>query len=324
MKITQQNGCHRSAEDRQSIETDCTVYHMPNATGEALVRRYQVFPGITLMYHDVHAQSCITFDEASDSIFEIRHCREGRMEGSTAGEFYYMGPGDLAIGRPESGTNSRYFPLRHYHGITITVNVEQAPCCLSCFLDDVNVEPRQLMKKFCSTATTFVARSQPSVEHIFSELYSVPEQIRKGYFKVKVLELLLFLSCLDVSTDELAQRCYSNSQKLLAKNVCQYLAEHMDSRITLEQLSDRFHVSGTQIKTSVKSVYGTSLYSYIRIQKMESAAKLLRDTDLTILEIAGRYGYENASKFAGAFKAIMGTTPKEYRNTPIETETMFA
>lgn len=52
------------------------------------------------------------------------------------------------------------------------------------------------MEKFCANGGYFAARSSASVEHIFSELYSVPEEIRKGYFKVKVLELLLFLSAL--------------------------------------------------------------------------------------------------------------------------------
>ncbi len=305
-----------AADMFQKEDPDCEVYRFTNTDGEVLIRRYLVFPGITLQYHDVHARNCITDMEPNDDVFEIRHCREGRMEGGSADVFYYMEPGDLAICRPESGRHCRYYPLSHYHGITITVNVKQAPRCLSCILDDVNVQPGLLMQKFCSVPKAFVAHSQPSIEHIFSELYSVPAQIRKGYFKVKVLELLLFLSCMDPHTDELSRRSYSNNQRLLAMQISRYLTEHMDSRITLDQMADHFHVSATQIKSSVKSVYGTSVYSFIRTQKMESAAKMLRDTDLSVSEIAGRYGYDNASKFAGAFKTVIGTTPTEYRNTP--------
>lgn len=301
-------------------DPDCEVHRLLNTDGEVLIRCYQVFPGITLEYHDIHARSSIIDTEPKDAIFEIRHCREGRMEGSSSDVFYYMEPGDLAICRPETECHCRYYPLSHYHGITITVDVKQAPHCLSCFLDDVNVQPELLMQKFCTVPAAFVARSQPSVEHIFSELYSVPAQIRKGYFKVKVLELFLFLACIDPHTDELARRSYSNNQRLLAVQISRYLTEHMDSRITLDQLADRFLVSATQIKSSVKSVYGTSVYNYIRMQKMQSAAKMLRDTELSVSEIAGRFGYDNASKFAGAFKTVMGTTPKEYRNAPIETD----
>lgn len=308
----------RETADMQSGEEGCTLLRIPGTDGEAVVRCFRVFPGITLQYHDVHAKSCIVCPETDSGVFEIRHCREGRMEGSDAERFYYMEPGDLAVCRPETGLHCRYYPLGHYHGVTIAVNVGQAPRCLSCFLDDVNVRPQLLMQKFCSSHDAFVARSQPAVEHIFSELYAVPAEIRKGYFKVKVLELLLFLSCIDAGTGELSRRSCSNSQRELARQVCRYLTARMDSRITVEQLASRFHVSATQIKAGVKSVYGASLYSYIRMQKMESAAKLLRETDLSVSEIAGRYGYDNASKFAGAFKAVMGMAPKDYRNAPAD------
>lgn len=58
------------------------------------------------------------------------------------------------------------------------------------------MRPGLLAEKFCCNGGGFAARSSPRAEHVFSELYSVPEEIRKGYFKVKILELLLFLSTL--------------------------------------------------------------------------------------------------------------------------------
>lgn len=47
---------------------------------------------------------------------------------------------------------------------------------------------------------------------------------------------------------------------------------------------------------------------------MQVAALLLRQTECTVLEIAGKCGYDNGSKFAGAFKNVIGMTPNEYRN----------
>lgn len=313
MENIQQEDLFGGAANIQSREDGCTIYRLTDSTGESLMQVYHVFPGIVLIYDNIHAQSCTLPSYVGKTFFEIRHCREGRMEGSLGDEFYYMEPGDLSVSRPANGPYSFDYPLRHYHGITVIIDVDKAPRCLSCFLDDVNVQPGLLMEKFCSGSSAFIARSKKSIEHIFSELYSVPEGIKKGYLKVKVLELLLFLTSVDVGTDELAQRCYSQGQRLLASSVCQYLAEHMDFRVTLEQLTEIFHVSGTQIKNSVRAVYGTSLYSLVRNQKMESAAKMLRETDMTILEVAGRHGYDNPSKFAGAFRNVMGVSPKEYR-----------
>lgn len=228
-------------------------------------------------------------------------------------KFLYLGPGDMSISCKEDAGHDSFFPTGHYHGITVMIDVEKAPECLSCFLDDVNVSPAALVRKFCGDNGFFVARSAECFEHIFSELYSVRDDIKKGYFKVKVLELLLFLSAMDeTETEESSRRCTA-SQVLLAKKVCAYIATKLGERLTIEELAEKFHVSPTQLKTCYKRVYGVSVYSYIRTQKMLAAERLLKTTDETVLAIANRFGYDNGSKFAKAFRDIIGVSPSEYR-----------
>lgn len=297
-----------------------TAIQIADENGRFVMTAHSVFPGIQLIYNDVHIQSVHLEKQipTSEYIFEISHCREGRLEYHANQEFCYLSPGDLSIARTNHISSSSYFPLGHYHGLTIRIDLEHTPQCLSCFLDDVTVQPRRIVEKFCGDRAGFVVRSNRSLEHIFSELYSVPAEIQKGYFKIKILELLLFLSVLNIDQDVYKKRICSKTQVTLAKEIGRYLTEHMDDRITLDQLSERFHASGTQIKTSFKGVYGVSVYSYIRTQKMQAAAWMLRRTDHTILEVAGRFGYDNASKFARAFKEVIGRSPNEYRNTAEE------
>ena len=294
-------------------EEDCTVYRRTDDDGEAVMIAYAVFPGIELVYHDIHAQSCRLRAMDVENIIEIHHCREGRYECEYGENFCYLTPGDLAVVRKRDASSSAFYPLSHYHGVSVILDLDHAPRCLSCFLKDVTVSPHSLAEKFCTDRSCFIARSDAGIGHIFSELYNVPESIRRGYFKVKVLELLLFLSALDTDRDELEERSCSRAHVLLAKEVGAYLTDHMTDRITLEQLCVRFHVSGTHIKNSFKSVYGVSVYTYIRTQKMQAAARMLIRTERTILEIAGQFGYDNGSKFAGAFRDVMGMSPGEYR-----------
>lgn len=294
-------------------DAGCKVYRHADETGDIVMTSYRVFPGITLTYNDVHMQACAAENSKRDTVFEINHCREGRIEYECRDAFCYLTPGDLSVGCKAGMGQGAYFPLRHYYGITIAVDVAVAPKCLSCFLDDVNVHPANLIQKFCAGGRNFIARSNSSIEHIFSELYFVPDAIKKGYFKVKILELFLFLSALDIAHNEAGAHSVSKTQVTLAKNVCKYLSEHMDSRITLEMLSEVFHVSGTSIKNSFRSVYGVSVYSYIRSQKMQKAAFQLKQTDMAVLEIAGQLGYDNGSKFAKAFRDCYGISPRDYR-----------
>ena len=48
--------------------------------------------------------------------------------------------------------------------------------------------------RLCAHNSCFVMRAADSIQHIFSELYHAPEDLRAGYFKLKVMELFLFLA----------------------------------------------------------------------------------------------------------------------------------
>lgn len=298
-----------------SRNPSCTIYRLTDAPEESRITAYTVFPGIQIVYRDIHSPNCLIRQKTTDVILEISHCREGRLEYEADDNCCYLMPGDIAILHRHGADYSTLFPLQHYHGISVIVDLSETPRCLSCFLADVTVSPHKLADKFCSDRPFFVARSGPGIEHIFSELYQVPEELKHGYFKVKVLELMLFLTALPMDTDETPLKSCPRPHVVLAKNVHHYLTEHISDRITLEQLSSAFHISGTTIKNSFRKVYGVSVYNFIRTKKMQMAAELLLHSDMTIMDIAGQFGYDNASKFSGAFKDVMGLPPGEYRST---------
>ncbi len=105
----------------------------------------------------------------------------------------------------------------------------------------------------------------------------------------------------------------SKSQADLAMQAREYLLEHMDRHITIKELSLLLHVSQTQLKNSFRRCFGDSLYKYVRSKKMEKAASRLEEGELSVMEIAGMYGYENCSKFAAAFRGEYGVSPSDYR-----------
>ena len=294
---------------------DCTVYCHSGENGDMTVTIYTVFPGIYLIYNDVHIPSCsIAIDHPVGNVVEIEHCREGRIECRDEDNFFYLSQGDISI-RKKAGTGRELeFPLSHYHGLAILLDLDQVPRCLTCLLDGVDIEPAHLVERFSLEDNHHVAlRQLPNIEHIFAELYTVPESIRKGYHKVKVLEVLLFLSSLEPERDELHQRRFSRKQVQLAKDVSAFLTNHLNERITIEELAKRFSTSPTMLKASFRGVYGVSVQTFQRQEKMRSAARLLRTTDMTVQEIAGMFGYANSSKFSSAFQSVMEMTPNEYR-----------
>ena len=90
--------------------------------------------------------------------------------------------------------------------------------------------------------------------------------------------------------------------------------DHMEQKFTIEALSKQYLMNPTTLKNLFKSVYGTSIAAHMREHRMEQAARLLRETDLSIAEIARQVGYDSQSRFSTVFKDYSGKLPKNYRN----------
>ncbi|WP_295197865.1 AraC family transcriptional regulator [Ruminococcus sp.] len=311
-KIDNPYGMIQTVEHGESF----SIYRSQDSTGDCEVTVYPVFSGIELVYYDVHMQSCDIDLAKGREMLIITHCQEGRIEFEYKnGEYLYLASGDLSIQKNTENIRHRYCPLSHYHGVSVAIDMNRVPRCFSCILDDVFVSPEELEMKFCSEKPYSIMRENISIEHIFSELYSVPENIRKGYHKVKVLELLLFLSGLEYKGESEERRYFSRSQVTAAKEAKKYLLAHLDEHITITELADMLGISSTSLKICFKGVYGDTINGYITNCKMQKAASLLKSTDKSVLEIAGIVGYNNGSKFAGAFRRVMNKSPNEYRKS---------
>jgi len=88
-----------------------------------------------------------------------------------------------------------------------------------------------------------------------------------------------------------------------------YLPEQLPS---IESAAD---MTGTSVRTLQRRLKGHAVtYSDLITElRYERAARLLRESDATALEIALEVGYEDPSHFSRAFKRIASVSPREYR-----------
>ena len=106
---------------------------------------------------------------------------------------------------------------------------------------------------------------------------------------------------------------YSAEQVETVRRIHDMLVENPGQRVTIEELSHQFLMNPTTLKEVFKAVYGDSLASHIRQHRMEHAAELLRDTDMSIGAVAAAVGYDSASRFSAAFKEHYYMLPTEFR-----------
>lgn len=222
---------------------DCSVYKIENETGEGVITRYPVFPGIEILYNDIHMTNGVSHNEAPRSnVVEINHCRVGRFECEfSRGGSIYLGEGDLAVNVMTNITNQTWFPLSHYHGITIAVDIPVAESILKQLSEvmgkGLDFDLSAIRDRLCAKNSCFIMRATDSIQHIFSELYRVPQDLKDGYFKIKVIELFLFLNSPEIVNKREERQYFSRKQIDKIKEIRQYLIDNVTQHIIV--LCDR-------------------------------------------------------------------------------------
>ncbi|MDE5779689.1 MAG: AraC family transcriptional regulator [Lachnospiraceae bacterium] len=284
-------------------------------TGTDYIKAIELYPGIELSYLTLTTDNLAVNHAALDHILEINYCHSGRIGWKMwNGNSVYLGRHDFSLHTLKACADSVIsLPNGSYKGLTISIDLRTLTDNPPEILSGTDITGKFLYDKFCKDRplTSFAGNGQ--TERIFSAFYSQPEQFRLPYQKIKVLELLLYLGGLKADTKSRLTE-YQSEQIEIIHEIHEQLTEHMEQRFTIEELSKQYLMNPTTLKAMFKSVYGTSIAAHMKEHRMEQAAKLLRETSLSIAEIAGRVGYDSQSRFTAAFKEYCGKLPKDYRN----------
>lgn len=100
----------------------------------------------------------------------------------------------------------------------------------------------------------------------------------------------------------------------MVKNLDSYIRENRKDEISNTEIGAIFGYHPFYVSNKLKEAKGITLRQYIINYRMKTAKRLLEFTDKSVGEIAEEAGFKDASYFTKSFKAIVGMTPKEYRN----------
>lgn len=94
-----------------------------------------------------------------------------------------------------------------------------------------------------------------------------------------------------------------------------YIHDHYMEDLTLAKMASVYGLSPNYFSTLFKKKAGCNFISYLTRLRIENSKQFLRETDMTIREIAERVGYQSASFFIRTFKNAEGVTPSEYKRS---------
>lgn len=92
-----------------------------------------------------------------------------------------------------------------------------------------------------------------------------------------------------------------------------FIENHLDEKISFEQLSSRFAVGRRNFDRRFIKATGNTPLEYAQRVKIESAKKALESTRKTITEIMYDVGYSDVKAFREVFRKITGMSPLEYK-----------
>ena len=273
---------------------------------------YSLFQGVILAFIDINLENyddVFIESELPSRLLEINHCASGRYAYTVGDDkIIYFGKGDLCISIHELTKTLPDFPLGFYNGIEIFIDVDVANDYIKNYLPDFDLI--DFYEELEKSHAYILLRSNEKIDHVIGEIYDVDERIKRDYFKLKCIELLLFFSITDLIPNEGIS--LSKKQVDIVENVKKDLILDLGSKITIDDLASKYGISKTSLKNCFKEVYGKPIFKWRKEYKLDYACKLIKEEKYSISEISKMVGYSSPSKFSQAFKEYVGCTPSQY------------
>ncbi|UBH12254.1 helix-turn-helix domain-containing protein [Macrococcus armenti] len=95
-----------------------------------------------------------------------------------------------------------------------------------------------------------------------------------------------------------------------------YLEDHLLTPFTLDDMSDYLEESAFHINQSFTMITGMNIDEYVYCRKMTEAAKYLLNGNYRLVDVAEKYGFNNAHEFSTAFSEFHSISPLQARSNP--------
>lgn len=133
------------------------------------------------------------------------------------------------------------------------------------------------------------------------------EVICQAYMEILIVRLMRSTSFSVTVTDSnppVSRQCAT---------IRHYIDTHYKEPLSLDVLAKEAHVNKYYLAHVFKEEYGMSPISYLISRRIEESRYLLRETDMSLSQIARILGFSSASYFSQSFRRVQEISPMEYR-----------
>lgn len=158
-----------------------------------------------------------------------------------------------------------------------------------------------------------LSTSEPVLKHLnklLETILGVAEQ--PLLLSLRLSELLTYIEHL-VKTYSILSESLITETSFEVKDVLLYLHNNYKQKITIPDLSKHFHVNRTTLSDRFYEATGETIITYLNKHRINLSAIFLRESTLSISDIADEVGFNDTAYFAKLFRKYMHHTPSGYR-----------
>jgi two-component system, response regulator YesN len=145
----------------------------------------------------------------------------------------------------------------------------------------------------------------------FENIKNLYQTAMNAYYPDKIKDLLFqqLIQQVIISTQSNTEQGFKN----LSDKIVYIVQSEYDQEISLEIIADRLHYNPNYLSNVFKKEYGENFVDYLMNYRLYMAQTWLKETDMTIKEMAEKLQYRNSQNFIRFFKKKLGMTPGDYR-----------
>ncbi len=151
--------------------------------------------------------------------------------------------------------------------------------------------------------------------NIFEEIYRILENgFSRDNIYYAISSLYYFLGSLKYIGKFRESGTRHNRDREMVERVIMYMRENIESKLTLDQLSQYARCSASYLNTAFRHQTGYPPLTYLTHMKVQAACNMLDFSPMKINQICYKIGIGDPYYFSKVFTKVAGVSPTEYRN----------
>ena len=113
---------------------------------------------------------------------------------------------------------------------------------------------------------------------------------------------------------------FKDNNAYFTRKVYVYIKNHLNQKITLEEVAEAVGYHKAYLTAQFKKITGQTIMQFVCSMRISKSLQLLRDTNLSVAEIAKQVGFPSYTQMVYSFQKVVGISPSNCRKHFINDE----